>query len=77
MNEHGGQCSKRADIRGAKACLNGAGIRYEAIFNGLRCGPVSGAQGRHPRRSSHRHGTKRMTIEMLRDIDSSGLDKPA
>jgi hypothetical protein len=64
-----------ADVRGARLQLNGAGIRYKAVFQ------VYAAALYLPRRSASADdvlampGAKRIAITMLRDIDSGELGK--
>ncbi len=63
------------DVRGAKLQLNGAGVRFKAVFK------VYSAALYLPRRAGSAddilamQGPKRMAITMLRDIDSGELGK--
>ena len=64
-----------ADVRGAKLQLNGAGVRYKAVFQ------VYSAALYLPRKSSAPDdvigmpGAKRVALTMLREIDSAELGK--
>ena len=44
------------DLRGSKLQLNGAGVRYKAVFKVYTAGPLPGQEGRHARRSAGRAG---------------------
>lgn len=64
-----------AEVRGTKLQLNGAGVRYKAVFQ------VYSAALYLPRKSSSPDevvampGAKRVALTMLRDIDSAELGK--
>ncbi len=53
-----------SDVRGSRTQLNGAGTRYKAVFKVYAAGLYLAAPG-----------AKRISITMLRDIDSSELGK--
>ena len=63
------------DIRGSKAHLNGAGIRYKAIFKVYSAGLYLTRKAGTTEEVLAAPGAKRITITMLRDIDSSELGK--
>lgn len=63
------------DVRGNKAQLNGAGIRYKAVFKVYAAGLYLSRKAGTTEEVLAAPGAKRMTITMLRDIDSSELGK--
>jgi hypothetical protein len=63
------------DVRGSKAQLNGAGIRYKAVFKVYAAGLYLTRKAGTTEEVLAAPGAKRMTITMLRDIDSSELGK--
>ena len=63
------------DVRGAKAQLNGAGVRYKAVFKVYAAGLYLGRKAGTTDEVLAAPGAKRMTVTMLRDIDSSELGK--
>ena len=62
-------------VGGAKLVLNGAGIRYKAIFKVYTAGLYLGAKVTTPEAVIAAPGPKRMHIVMLRDIDANELGK--
>lgn len=64
-----------ADLRGAKLVLNGAGVRYKAVFKVYTAGLYLGKKASTPEDVLAAPGAKRMVITMLRDIDSNELGK--
>lgn len=66
---------ENADIKGAKAHLNGAGVRYKAIFKVYAAGLYLTRKAGTTEEVLAAPGAKRITITMLRDIDSSELGK--
>jgi hypothetical protein len=64
-----------ADIRGAKAQLNGAGIRYKAIFKVYAAGLYLPKKAGTPEEALALPGAKRISITMLREIDTGELGK--
>lgn len=64
-----------ADVRGSKVQLNGAGIRYKAVFKVYTAGLYLSRKAGTMEEVLAAPGAKRMTITMLRDIDSSELGK--
>ncbi len=63
------------DVRGSKLVLNGAGIRYKAVFKVYTAGLYLGKKASTPEEVLAAPGAKRMTITMLREIDSNELGK--
>ena len=63
------------DVRGAKLQLNGAGVRYKAIFKVYVAALYVGKKVATPEEFYAATGPKRMAITMLRDIDSNELGK--
>ncbi len=61
------------DIRGTSLQLNGAGIRYKAIFKVYVAGLYLGKKAITPEEAYAAPGPKRLTITLLRDIDSDVL----
>jgi hypothetical protein len=64
-----------AQIGGAKLLLNGAGVRYKAIFKVYTAGLYLGGKATTPEAVLAAPGPKRMHIVMLRDIDANELGK--
>ena len=63
------------DVRGTKLQLNGAGVRYKAIFKVYVAALYVGKKIATPEEFYAATGPKRMSIVMLRDIDSNELGK--
>lgn len=63
------------DVRGTKLQLNGAGVRYKAIFKVYVGALYVGKKVATPEEFYAATGPKRMAITMLRDIDSNELGK--
>ena len=63
------------DLRGAKLQLNGAGIRYKGPFKVYTAGLYLPKKAATPEEILAMPGAKRMTVVMLRDIDSSEFGK--
>jgi hypothetical protein len=63
------------ELRGAKLLLNGAGVRYKAIFKVYAAGLYLPKKGSTPQEVLSMPGAKRLDITMLREIDSSELGK--
>jgi Chalcone isomerase-like len=62
-------------LAGAKLVLNGAGIRYKAIFKVYTAGLYLTTKATTPEAVLAAPGPKRMHIVMLRDIDGNELGK--
>ena len=63
------------EVRGARTQLNGAGVRYKAIFKVYAAGLYLTRKAATPEEVLAAPGAKRLSITMLRDIDSSELGK--
>jgi hypothetical protein len=63
------------DVRGARLALNGYGVRYKAVFKVYAAGLYLGKKAGTTEEVLAAPGPKRMTITMLRDIDSNELGK--
>jgi hypothetical protein len=64
-----------AQLGNAKLLLNGAGVRYKAIFKVYTAGLYLGGKAATPEAVLAAPGPKRMHIVMLRDIDANELGK--
>lgn len=62
-------------VAGSALVLNGAGIRYKAVFKVYAAGLYLTSQATTPDEALATPGPKRMVITMLRDIDSAELGK--
>lgn len=65
----------RVTVAGKPLVLNGAGIRYKAVFKVYTAGLYLEKKTTTPDGVYDMPGPKRMTITMLRDIDSAELGK--
>lgn len=65
----------RVTVAGKPLVLNGAGIRYKAVFKVYTAGFYVEKTASTPDALLGQPGPKRMTITMLRDIDSAELGK--
>jgi Chalcone isomerase-like len=63
------------DQRGSKLVLNGAGVRYKAVFKVYSAGLYLPKKTTSPEDALSMAGAKRISITMLRDIDSNELGK--
>jgi len=64
-----------SDVHGAKIHLNGAGVRYKAIFKVYAAGLYLPKKADSPVQALGMPGAKRISITTLREIDSSELGK--
>ncbi|WP_365713219.1 chalcone isomerase family protein [Piscinibacter sp.] len=64
-----------AQLGNAKLLLNGAGVRYKALFKVYTAGLYLGGKASTPEAALAAPGPKRMHIVMLRDIDANELGK--
>ena len=64
-----------ADVGGSKLQLNGAGIRYKAIFKVYVAALYVGKKVATPEEFVAATGPKRLMLTMLRDIDSNDFGK--
>ena len=62
-------------VAGKPLQINGAGIRYKAVFKVYTAGLYLEKKASTPEQVWEQPGPKRMTITMLRDIDSGELGK--
>ena len=65
----------RVNVAGTGLVLNGAGVRYKAVFQVYTAGLYLSARADTPEAVLAASGPKRLTITMLRDIDSAELGK--
>jgi len=65
----------RASLAGSPLVLNGAGVRYKAVFKVYAAGLYLRQKADTPEAVMAMPGPKRMAITMLRDIDSAELGK--
>lgn len=63
------------DLRGTRLALNGAGVRYKAVFKVYAAGLYLPRKAGTPDEVLAQTGPKRIAITMLRDIDSAELGK--
>ena len=63
------------DVQGSKLQLNGAGVRYKAVFKVYAAGLYVGKKVATPEELLAAPGLKRMSITLLREIDSNELGK--
>lgn len=63
------------EVNGSKLELNGAGVRYKAIFKVYAAGLYVGRKAGSLEEILKAPGPKRMSITMLRDIDAAELGK--
>jgi hypothetical protein len=64
-----------ADVKGSKLVLNGAGVRYKAVFKVYAAGLYLGQKQGTPEEVLAAPGAKRLQVTMLRDIDANELGK--
>ena len=63
------------DLRGSTLQLNGAGVRYKAVFKVYAAGFYVGKKVSTPEEALAAPGPKRVAITMLRDIEANELGK--
>jgi hypothetical protein len=66
---------EQLDLRGSKLQLNGAGTRYKAVFKVYTAGLYLGKKANAAQDVINQPGSKRLSITMLREIDSSELGR--
>ena len=71
----GVQLEDRITVNGSPLQLNGAGVRYKAVFKVYTAGLYLGQKAETTEAVLAATGPRRMTITMLRDIDSAELGK--
>lgn len=64
-----------ATLAGTELRLNGAGVRYRAVFKVYTAGLYLPQKAQTPEDVLRMNGPKRLTITMLREIDSNELGK--
>lgn len=67
--------SESIDLHGTKLQLNGAGVRYKAVFKVYTAGLYLEKAAETQQEVAALRGPKRMSITMLREIDSGELGK--
>ena len=75
VNVSGVRYDESVDARGTKLQLNGAGVRYKAVFKVYTAGLYLTRKAATPEEALGAPGPKRLNIVMLRDIDSGELGK--
>ena len=71
----GAKIEDAVDVQGSKLQLNGAGVRYKAVFKVYAAGLYVGKKVATPEELLAAPGLKRMSITLLREIDSNELGK--
>jgi hypothetical protein len=74
-NVSGVKFDEGLDLRGSRLQLNGAGVRYKAVFKVYAAGLYLSKKASTTEEVLSAPGAKRMHITMLRDIDSGELGK--
>jgi hypothetical protein len=64
-----------SDVRGTRVHLNGAGVRYKAVFKVYAAGLYLPKKAATTEEVLAMPGTKRLSITALRDVDSNELGK--
>jgi hypothetical protein len=67
--------AETAHLQGGKLRLNGAGVRYKAVFKVYTAGLYLSTKAGTAEEAFAAPGPKRMNVTMLRDIDSTELGK--
>lgn len=75
LDVSGVKLEDRVTVAGQPLLLNGAGVRYKAVFKVYTAGLYLGQKADTPEAVLAANGPRRMTITMLRDIDSAELGK--
>ena len=71
----GAKIEDAIELQGSKLQLNGAGVRYRAVFKVYAAGLYLGKKAGTPEEVFATPGPKRMSITLLREIDSNELGK--
>jgi hypothetical protein len=74
-NVSGVKYDESVDLRGSKAQLNGAGVRFRGPFKVYAAGLYLGKKAGTPDEALGTAGAKRVSITMLRDIDAGELGR--
>ena len=75
VNVEGIKIEDSTDLRGTTLQLNGAGVRYKAVFKVYTAALYMVKKAGTPEEVYAQAGNKRMSITMLRDIDPNELGK--
>ena len=75
LDIYGVKVEETAEVQGARLQLNGAGTRFKAIFKVYVAGLYLGKKASTPEEVVNQPGPKRLTVTMLRTIDSRELGK--
>ncbi|CAN7627527.1 chalcone isomerase family protein [Acidovorax sp. LjRoot117] len=67
--------AETATVSGSTLQLNGAGVRYKAVFKVYTAGLYLEKKAQSPQEVAALKGPKRVSITMLREIDSTELGK--
>ena len=71
----GAKIEDAVDLQGSKLQLNGAGVRYRAVFKVYAAGLYLGKKAGTPEEVFATPGPKRMSITLLREVDADDLGK--
>ena len=71
----GAKIEDAVELQGSKLQLNGAGVRYRAVFKVYAAGLYLSKKAATPDEVFAAPGPKRMSITLLREIDSNDLGK--
>ena len=71
----GAKIEDAVELQGSKLQLNGAGVRYRAVFKVYAAGLYLSKKAATPEEVFAAPGPKRMSITLLREIDSNDLGK--
>ena len=71
----GAKIEDAMELQGSKLQLNGAGVRYRAVFKVYAAGLYLGKKATTPEEVFATPGPKRLSITLLREIDANELDK--
>ena len=71
----GAKIEDAVDLQGSKLQLNGAGVRYRAVFKVYAAGLYLSKKAGTPEDVFAAPGPKRMSITLLREVDASELGK--
>lgn len=71
----GAKMETSAEVAGQKLVLNGAGVRFRAVFKVYAAGLYLKAKSDTPEAVIKMDGAKRVTLKMLRDVDGKDLGK--
>jgi hypothetical protein len=75
VNVSGVKYDESVELRGTKLQLNGAGVRYRGPFKVYTAGMYLSRKAQTPEEALSAPGPKRISITMLREIDSNELGK--